>query len=308
MGFALKVRLVIILFCFVLFRLNAQSHEVNAGFGFSYYYGDLSISNSHSSALNFVTEGQNWKNYRASYSIGYRLNFKKRFSLGLSYYHLNLAGYDSDNPINANLSDPSYFRFIRNLSFHTAVNLGYVDFRYEPFQVGNNPIVSPYFSLGLGMFHFNPKAFLNGVEYELQPLGTEGQGLSGHKPKYSRSEMCFPIGVGLKLNIPNSRLAIALDYTYSFTLSDYIDDVSTVYPDIMELTASLGSDQASLVNSLSNRNIYGSGGLLSYVTNPGEIRGNPKSKDNFATGQLKLIFYFNAIGGDSYYSIYRSNN
>lgn len=301
----MKTILVFALFCFTFFRLLAQSHEVNAGFGFGYYYGDLSLSNSHSSALNFISEGQNWKNYRASYSLAYRINLKKYFSIGLSYYHLNLAAYDSDNQNTGNIADPTYFRFIRNLSFHTAVNQGFIDFRYEPFQRGNNPFLSPYISAGVGMFQFNPKTFYRGSEYELQPLGTEGQGIIGGPSKYSLSEVCFPIALGLKVNIPNSRFALALDYTYSLTLSDYIDDVSTVYSDLTELTSALGPSQAALVSALANRNYYGQSHPLSYVTGVGEIRGNPKSKDNFAAGQLKLIFYFSSIGGDSYYSIYR---
>lgn len=294
---------------FVMFTLSnclhAQSHELNMGFGCSYYYGDLSASNAKTSFLNVISEGQNWNSYRPSYSIGYRYNFKSRFSLGLNFYHFNLAGYDSDNPNTSNFSDPSYFRFIRNLSFYTAVNQGYIDFRYEPFRKTSQPIFSPYFSLGLGMFQFNPKTMLNGKEYELQPLGTEGQGLPGHRPKYSLTEFCFPLALGLKFNIPSSNFALALDYSYSITLSDYIDDVSTNYPDIVELRSALGIDQALLVNSLADRNYFGQNSSFSGITSPGEKRGDSRNKDNFITAQFKLIYYFNNTEGNSYYTIYR---
>ena len=130
-----------------------------------------------------------------------------------------------------NLSMQAFYRLVRNLDFYTDVNELSGDMRYEPFR---NPVIwgnprwffSPYAGIGLGIFKFNPKTMYNGTEVELQPLGTEGPNNT-----YSLTQLSVPISIGLKLNSPNRKYAIGIDFTYHFTNTDYLDDVSTVYAD-----------------------------------------------------------------------------
>jgi hypothetical protein len=49
-------------------------------------------------------------------------------------------------------------------------------FKFYPGITGFN--YTPYVSLGVGVFSYDPYAYLNNEKYFLRPLGTEGQGSS----------------------------------------------------------------------------------------------------------------------------------
>jgi hypothetical protein len=290
--------------------MKGQKNELNIGFGYAYYFGDLNIVNSESSVANPIIEGGDIKNFRASYSLGYRYNFKNHFSIGLNYYFMNLAGYDSDNKSTVKW-DAAYSRLLRNLSFHTQVHQSYIDVRFEPFKIARKWDTakwhfSPYLSAGIGMFQFNPKAFYNGVEYELQPLGTEGQGLPGYKDKYNLSAVCIPVGFGFKMYGPKEKFAISLDLCYSYTNTDYIDDVSGNYANGADFNKAYSADKARLVNDLAIRNLLGQSKNIDYNVSYGEIRGNANNNDHFMTGQIK--FSYDLGGSNKYYRPYRTPN
>lgn len=281
--------------------LYSQSQELNLGLGFAYYYGDLNTSNLENSPLTLFGESLDMKNFKLSYSLAYRYNFKNRFSLGVNFYHLYLSGYDSDN-LTTSPSDVSYYRKIRNLSFHTAVNQCFVDLRVEPFRtekkwLSKKMLLSPYVGAGIGFFQFNPKAIYNGQEVELQPLGTEGQGLPGYASKYRLVELAIPVNMGLKVYFPSRRVALALDFAYNHTFTDYIDDVSTVYPDPVDFQTAYAADPVkyNLAIALADP------GLIQHAV--GEIRGH-ENKDFFLTGQLKFIFVIPNLSSN-YYGCYQ---
>jgi hypothetical protein len=94
------------------------------------------------------------------------------------------------------------------------------------FANGNRYYRRPYFNVygygGVGLLYFNPKAELNGTWHALQPLQTEGV-------EYSRITPVIPFGLGVRFKFgPNMNIAIEGGYRKIFT--DYLDDVSTVYP------------------------------------------------------------------------------
>lgn len=93
------------------------------------------------------------------------------------------------------------------------------------------PIV-PYAVAGLHLFHFNPQAEYKGTWYDLKPLNTEGQNLNRPKAKdYNLTQLSLPLGVGLKFQL--SQLTnIAIEMGARKTFTDYLDDVSTSYPDL----------------------------------------------------------------------------
>lgn len=66
---------------------------------------------------------------------------------------------------------------------------------------------TPYITLGVGAFTFDPYAYLNGKKEFLRPLGTEGQliGYNGRKP-YNTLAISIPLGVG----------AISAYYNFAF--------------------------------------------------------------------------------------------
>jgi hypothetical protein len=119
---------------------------------------------------------------------------------------------------------------------------------------------------GFGVAYFNPKADYQGKTYVLQPLQTEGV-------SYSRVTPVIPFGLGIRLKMgPNMNISFEGGYRKTFT--DYMDDVSTVYP------ATYSSADAELLS------IRGA----SYAV-PGYKRGNPDSNDGYILFNAKLEYY-----------------
>jgi hypothetical protein len=122
----------------------------------------------------------------------------------------------------------------RNLSFNSSiwelnVSGDFNFFRFNP-QFAEYSF-TPYVSLGIGIFSYDPYAYLGGEKHYLRPLATEGQGNSlypqSHKP-YGSMAMCIPISVGFKYAL-NTRNNFFFEVGYRFTGTDYLDDVSGTY-------------------------------------------------------------------------------
>ena len=127
--------------------------------------------------------------------------------------------------------DPSLRR--RNLSFNStvwelAIAGDFNFFRFQPNFQGFH--YTPYVGVGVGIFRYNPFAYLNGEKYFLRPLGTEGQASSAYPDlqPYSVMALSIPFTFGFKYALqPNVNLFAEL--TYHFTNTDYLDDVSGLY-------------------------------------------------------------------------------
>lgn len=272
------------------FAIMAQAqHELTLGLGGAKYLGDL---NSFGREKNILMEHLNLSDFQASYSIAYHYNFKNYLSVGLNIYHMNVSGYDSDNE-NTAVGEAGFYRKQRNLSFYTPITQGTIDLRLEPFRteerwLKGNAFFSPYLSAGIGAYKFNPKAMVGGVEYELQTLGTEGQGIAGFADKYSLTQLCIPVGLGIKYYGPKRKVALAWDFNYNITTNDYLDDVSGKYAGPAVFNANYSPAQAALIQSIADRNLSGS----AYGNQ--DIRGNSDNTDQFITTQLKFSFFFNS--------------
>ncbi len=287
-------KLIVVLILTISLKSYSQFHEFSVGTGFSYYYGDLNIRNfDYTGPLALVLDNFDFRNYKASYSVSYRLNFKQRFSIGLNFYHLYLSGYDSDNGANSTGND--LIRYQRNLSFFSTVNQGFVDLKFEPWRVNNrwNKTTkwhfSPFVSLGFGIFGFNPKTIYQGKEIELQPLSTEGQSLGNNTSRYNLTQICLPVGAGIRFTPPSRRFSVSLDFQYSYTFTDYIDDVSTVYPD-KNLFSTYNPVNAMIAQDLAyghRPNFYAAG----------ERRGDSKQNDHWLTGQIKFSYFIKEKSG-----------
>ena len=195
-----------------LYESNIHQGEVGVAVGLGHYFGDLNTR----AAIN-----------RPKFSAG--AFFVKQFNpyvgikLGADYAFLAYSDQYSKNAVQKT----------RNLSFNTNVweasLSGYFNFfRFIPGTEGFS--YTPYVSLGVGVFSYDPFAYLNGEKYFLRPLGTEGQGSSlypDRKP-YSSMAVCFPLTVGVKY-ASNSDHNVCGEIGYRFTNTDYLDDVSTTY-------------------------------------------------------------------------------
>ncbi len=116
----------------------------------------------------------------------------------------------------------------RNLSFKatnfefTAQAL-YFAFRHPPSGYKDRAFANPYFHLGLGVTSNKPKAELNGEEFELRPLRTEGV-------DYGSLALIIPVGFGVNVFI-NRNVDLQLEMQYTLALTGYLDDVSGNYRD-----------------------------------------------------------------------------
>jgi hypothetical protein len=211
---------------------------------------------------------------------------------------MSLSGYDSDN-YSKGFENVGYYRYLRNLSFYTdlyeiSTQLTYEPLRDEKRWFNFKWFPSPYVSAGIGLFHYNPRTMFNGKEYELQPLGTEGQGLPGQQDKYSLTQVSFPVTLGLKVYNPNRRFAISMDFSYRLTTTDYLDDVSGLYYNKNNFDKYYDAQTATLVKALSDRRIeVDPTDKYKYITSENQMRGNSNENDGFITMQLKFSYFFN---------------
>lgn len=241
--------------------------EFGGWLGTSYYLGDLNTS--------FYLGDPNLAG-----GIGARYNFNDRLAVrfGLNAGKIEADDANSDNP----------FERARNLSFESPIYDGtlQLEFNFLPYIHGSREnFFSPYVFAGISAFYFNPKAELDGDLVELRPLGTEGQ-FRGQE--YYTVTAAFTYGLGMKVDL-NYEWSLDIHAGFRNTLSDYLDDVSTVYPDLSDLRRNRG-EQAVL---LSDRSILPPG--MEPRDREGEQRGDSTNKDIYFFVGVGLNYYFGDI-------------
>ena len=188
-----------------------QNGEIGITVGAAHYFGDLNTRA---------------KVNRAKPALG--LFFRKQFG---NYVGLRIAAHYAQVGYSDTYSNNEYQK-TRNLSFNSNIwELALQgDFNFFKF-VPNDPdhIYTPYVTLGVGIFSYDPYTLLDGKKVFLRPLGTEGQnvGYKGRK-QYSTMAVCIPFGVGIKYNV-SPKINMSIEAGYRFTTTDYLDDVSTTY-------------------------------------------------------------------------------
>lgn len=200
--------------------IYGQSITVDAGvsLGMSFYDGDLTPDR-FLERLEFINP---------AVGVFGRVNFSERFSARLSTQFTTLSSDDENN--NGNRQ--------RRLVFKTNLIETTLMGEWNIMRIGNSRSGSiyPFVTAGFGGFYFNPTIVFENERFTLQQLGTEGQGLPGYPEKYKRFQAVVPFGVGLKIQIENvGQLAIEASFRRTFT--DYLDDVSGVevnYLDLLE--------------------------------------------------------------------------
>jgi hypothetical protein len=243
-----------------------QEGEFGVGVGAAHYFGDLN-TRAH---LN-----------RPKLAAGafFRKNFGNYIALRVAANYARLGYSDIYNTHNE-------FMQRRNLSFNTnvwelALQGDFNFYRFMPGEPGYN--FTPYVTLGAGIFHYDPFAYLDGEKNYLRPLGTEGQGSSlypNRKP-YSSMSLCVPFGIGVKYAI-NSRINLGFEVVHRFTNTDYLDDVSTTYvePEVFQPNPDFPPSTGLFLSDRS----YETG---TPIGAKGVQRGNSQQRDQFATA----IFY-----------------
>jgi opacity protein-like surface antigen len=249
-------------------QIIAQPVRLHIGGGFANYNGDLQAK---ALTLNQA---------RGVVSAGGTFNITPKIAIRSDYSFAHLGADDKRNP---RLAD-------RNLNFKTIIQELSLVGEYDLFDLSDK-VWTPYAFAGVGVFRFSPytvdranqKVFLHG-------LGTEGQGLAQYPERtiYKKTQLNIPIGGGIKYAVSDD-IYVAAEFGFRKLFTDHLDDVSGPFADENALLAGRGPLAVDLafrgdeVKSNSN---------TTPQTYPaaGSQRGNPKYKDAYYFGQIRLSF------------------
>ena len=241
-----------------------QKGEFGVTLGVAHYFGDLNTR----AAINRP---------KPAFGAFFRKQFGNYVGVRLSAHYAQL-GYSDTYSKNE-------YQQTRNLSFNT--NIWEIalqgDFNFFKF-IPNDPdyAFTPYITLGVGVFTYDPYAFTNGQKEFLRPLGTEGQviGYNGRKP-YSTLALCIPLGVGIKYNL-SEKINFSFEVAHRFTSTDYLDDVSTTFIGRDKFTA------LSTAQLLQDRSVELD--PSSPLGVEGRQRGWSKQKDQYIIAEIGITY------------------
>lgn len=253
-------------FFLVIPVFSQKGYELGVLGGISYYLGDINPN------FGLKTPGP-------SVLLLGRYNFNSRTSLRFDLAGGRLIGKDehSENP----------FQQARNLSFRTDYIDSSVDLEFNFFSYvhgSRDKYYTPYVFGGLAFTYYNPKAKLGDTWYNLRSFGTEGQNVGD---EYARIVPALSYGIGFKMDF---------DYDWSFNIelsarqlfSDYIDDVSTTYPERIALAARRG-DIAVLLSDRSAE--LG----IEPIGQPGRQRGFSGDNDSYYSVRVGIVYYIGLL-------------
>ncbi|WP_246859396.1 hypothetical protein [Spirosoma sp. KCTC 42546] len=255
--------------CILAVELQAQRSVIwsekpgtwllNAGLGTTRYTGDLSeFGNVAHLQLGAAV------NLAAAYRVSQQLSYRAEVQL---YYIYAQQKYTRN--------------YYNNLSFKSLNPDVWAGVQVDLWPV-NDPYRAtiPYVLAGVGITYMRPKAVYQGQSYGLSILQTEGV-------NYNQLTGSIRYGFGLPL-LANERFRFNLEGAYTHVLSDYLDDVSSVYADrsvMSPLAAALSDRRAELGTPLNL---------------PGEQRGNTGKNDGYFTLTGRLVFVIITPGQRSY--------
>ncbi len=272
-----------VLFLFTAVQLQAQKTiEFGVFIGASNYSGDVS------------EQEIKWDQTHPSFSVFGRYNINQRWSFKGFVGYGKISGADS-------LALKAKNK-IRNTNFNSVIYEFSGHFEYNLVKnnmstKGRKPLV-PYLFAGIGIFHFNPKTEFQGKSYELQPLGTEGQGTTTYNStqKYNLTTVCLPMGIGLKKRI-SANFAVGIEFGARFTFTNYLDDVGGKYASTEVVKRAYGP----VAGSLSNRTAEVASAYPELVP---AVEGNPRTtkapvirNDMYFIGGFSVSYIIRPSGG-----------
>lgn len=274
-------------------KLHAQ--EAGFGVGTSNYFGDLGRQGTTNNYISDLWIEETRPSFTAFYRhhFNHRVAIKGTLSLGFIGANDALVEYER-------VGDSEWFRHYRNLHFksHVLELAVMAEVNALPFKPGSmRDRFTPYFTTGLALFHFDPKAEYNGEWVRLQPLGTEGQGTQEYpdRRKYSLIQPSIPVGFGIKYNV-SRRTTINFEIAHRFTFTDYLDDVSNTYASKDAFFNNHDPETAQMIWELSVRSHeHDVEGVHRNVTRPGQQRGNPQGNDAYVFTTLSVSYYFGRL-------------
>ena len=210
---------VIFIFIYLLFLVNvfSQAFHLDAGVGAVTYNGDLQLRKFKPNT------------FQPAFTVGLGYRLTDHIGINANILYGKLKGDDKK------ANKPQLIA--RNLNFTSSLFEGNILVEYNLFSTDNQPLINPFFYAGVGAFHYNPYTFDSaGNKVFLQPLGTEGQGLPQYPDRkaYSLNQFNVPFGGGIRYRV-NDQVSISAEASFRILFTDYLDDVSTTYPDSLAL-------------------------------------------------------------------------
>ncbi|QJW92445.1 hypothetical protein HNV11_21320 [Spirosoma taeanense] len=193
-------------------------------------------------------------NAAAAYRFTYRVSFRAEAQL----YYI----YGSQRYTRIDYNNLSFRSLNPDLWAGLQIDFRRVDDRYR-FSI-------PYAFAGAGFTYMTPRAIYKGRSYNLASLRTEGVA-------YNRLPVIVRYGLGLPV-LAGDGFKLHLEGAYTHVMSDYLDDVSTVYPS--------RKGMSELAAALSDRRPEKGGSPNS----AGAQRGNSQKRDGYLTVSGRLIF------------------
>lgn len=289
-----------------------QYTTVSFGVGTASYAGDLAP---YRTPVNTLFKTMRW-NVNAAYTKHFTPHLAAR--LGFTW-----AQIFSDDEYYNRGGLPSSSGYVRNLHFRNNLKefsaIGIYKFIGDGRSPNRRSKFTPYIFAGIALLAHNPKAKVpdttsydryskNNRWIALQPLGTEGQGQPGYAKPYSLVTYSIPFGLGFTWKI-NDQWNIGVEGGFRFTGSDYLDDVSTFFPnpDILKndmaramsnrtlerIAARTGNDRTSTVAKIVNPSDpsidpFTSGPLGGWQQ--GDYRGNAARKDAYMLSSITVTY------------------
>lgn len=249
----------LLIFVFTTTLANAQfaTWEIGVTGGGAGYIGDLNQNNPVQ--ISGLSGG-----------VFVKRNFNSQVSFRLHYTYGQIQAQDSKS---------SSLQFQeRNLKFKTSLNdvSTLIDFNFFDYAAGGRQgkRFTPYLFAGVGVCLFKPTAAYNGENYRLDKLKTEGQAGA-----YKNYTLTIPYGGGIKYNYSGA-FSIFSEIGYRSTFTDYLDDVSGVYPAFKKYVG----DYPNIVN-LSDPSLHGTG-------EAGSQRGDFRKRDTYLFVSIGISFTF----------------
>ena len=270
-----KIRILLILSCLAVFgQLQAQfddpkTLEVGPHAGVSYYMGDLNP------AIPFAMPD-------LQYGGLVRYSYNNRWTFRFDYSRATVKG--DDTKMN--------WRPERGLNFTSKINdfSLVAEFNFLEYYTGNpKKNVSPYIFGGISVFQYTAYATVGDELVDLSDYATEGPEDPDAKwynkmfGKTSPVGVSIPFGFGVKLSL-SRHMAATVEWRMQKTLTDYLDDVATVYP---EEHATYTAEDGTIYDLTDPTGNY----------EAGQQRGNSAFNDWFGMARVSLTWKFNLPDG-----------
>ena len=270
-----KFRFLLILSCLAVFgQAKAQfddpkTLEVGPHVGVSYYMGDINPM------LPFAQS-------QLQYGGLVRFNYDTRWTFRFDYSRATVTA--SDEKIK--------WRPERGLNFTSIINDFSLtaEFNFLEYYTGNpKKNVSPYIFGGISVFQYTAFANVGDELIDLSNYATEAldPNAKWYEKMFGKTSsigVSIPFGVGVKFSL-SRHMSATVEWRMQKTFTDYLDDVSTVYP---EQHAVYTFEDGSTYDLTDPSNI-------NFIA--GQQRGNSAFNDWFGMARVSLTWKFNLPDG-----------